>query len=125
MVYRLQIVGGCQFAGGVGMKALTLSAPPELGHDLGRILKHRCRYDGEWIIRRGGRWFYTLKALIAVLLRREWLPSGYCCESGIEVAYLAGGSSYIPGEPTTYWADVLYVPRGVRSWRFAIEQVSS
>jgi hypothetical protein len=97
-----------------------------------KALQQRCSAEGNWLLHRRQRAWYTVKVLACLALRLDEdrapvvEPWGTGDDDYIEVAWLAGGSYAPPGEPTTYWGDVLRVGRGVRrGWWYGIGYVST
>lgn len=92
-------------------------------------LRQRCSAEANWTLRRRHRAWYTAKTLVCLALGRDEddaPPREPFNDDYIEVAWLAGGSYASPGEPTTYWGDVLRVGRGVlRGWWTEIGYVST
>lgn len=82
-----------------------------------RAFVDRCKIDGNWSLRRAWRWFYTLKAVLCVLLRREGRPAGERYPEHVEVSQVFLNKLYAGWEGC--WLVVGY---GVfRNWWFDVD----
>lgn len=81
-----------------------------------RAFIHRCKIEQNWSLHRAARWFYTVKALMCLLLdRRE--PAGLQYPDKIEVAEIDFHWLYAG------WSqDILSVGHGVfRQWWYSLD----
>lgn len=92
---------------------------------VGRALRQRATVEGNYVLTRARRWWYTGKAVACLLLRREDLRSRHHVHwsepDPIEIAYGEWSTTYHPEFGDGAEGEVLRVGWGVRrGWRFSV-----
>lgn len=91
-------------------------------------IAQRCAPDGNYVFRRGERWFYVLKAVVAVVAGRQralaYRPMPrpgpeWQYDTPVEVADF-NMRSWAGAEATMYEWESLVVPHGLRGWAYDV-----
>lgn len=85
-----------------------------------KAIRQRCDPEDNWPLNILECWFYTIKALICMALRR---PAPAAPWDEIHVAYTNGGSYWSLDDGKIYWYEALVVGHGVfTNWRYTVYQ---